>query len=249
MSRNAVPYLYNLTKERILRRLSSVWFFSATTDMWSSNSGLKPYMSYTIHFIDDEWKLQSISLGTHYLPEDHTAIVISEALESKLDEWNLNPSNQVCLTTDNGSNIVAAARLLNWDRLSCFGHNLHLAITKAIDNDTRCSRALGVAHKIVSSFSTSWKRRRELSKAQVNLNLPTHSLISDCRTRWGSTQRMIDRLLEQEKAIRVVLSTDRKACHLVPTWQDVDVWSAINDALSPLLDFTDIMSGKSWIIS
>ena len=29
--------------------------------------------------------------------------------------------------------------------------------------------------------------------------------------------------LEQEPAIRRVLSNDRKASHLVPTWQDVDI--------------------------
>ena len=58
---------------------------------------------------------------------------------------------------------------------------------------------------------------------------------------------MIERLLEQEGAIRAVLSTDRKASHLVPTWQDVDVWKAINDALSPLAKFTDIMSGMLYI--
>jgi len=35
-----------------------------------------------------------------------------------------------------------------------------------------------VARKIVSAFSLSWKRKIELSKAQVNLNLPQHSLVT-----------------------------------------------------------------------
>lgn len=34
----------------------------------------------------------------------------------------------VCITTDNGANIVKAASLNNWTRLQCFGHRLHLAI-------------------------------------------------------------------------------------------------------------------------
>lgn len=157
---------------------------------------------------------------------------------------DLKPQQQVALKTDNGSNIVAAARALSWLRISCFGHNLHLGVTKAIDNDRRCTRAIGVAHKIVILFTMSWKRSRELAKAQMNLNLPKHSLISDCKTRWGSTQKMIQRLVEQEKAIRVVLASDRKVSHLIPTWQDLDVWNSINDALSPLADFTDIMSGN-----
>jgi len=47
----------------------------------------------------------------------------------------------------------------------------------------------------------------------------------------GSLQKIISRLIEQEKAIKIVLSSDHTASHLMPTWQDVDVWDAINDAL------------------
>ena len=242
ISRIAVPDLYATTKEQVMKKLSKVAYFASTTDMWSSTAGLMPYMSYTVHFINEDWELESLSLGTHFLPEDHTAPILAEAMQSTLVEWKLQSSQQSCLTTDNGANIVAAARDLFWVRISCFGHNLYLAITKAFDQ-TICSRAIGIAHKIVSAFSISWKRCRELSTAQVNLNLPHHSLISDCKTRWGSTQQMIKRLLEQEQAIRVVLSADRKVSYLVPTWQDVDIWKAINAALEPLAGFTDILSG------
>ena len=83
-----------------------------------------------------------------------------------MSEWSLKADNLVCLTTDSGSNIhvhvVAAARKLGWTWLSCFGHNLDLAIAKAVSKDKRCNRALAVARRIVSSFSCSWKRRREL---------------------------------------------------------------------------------------
>lgn len=58
---------------------------------------------------------------------------------------------------------------------------------------------------------------------------------------------MVHRVLEQEKAIRTVLVADRKVSHLLLTWQDVDVLTAINDVLSPLADFTDIMSGESYV--
>lgn len=60
-------------------------------------------------------------------------------------------------------------------------------------------------------------------------------------------QSMIGRILEQENAIRLVLSSDRKASHLVLSWQDIDVLQAINDALSPLAEFTDVMSGEDYV--
>lgn len=96
-------------------------------------------------------------------------------------------------------------------------------------------------------FSHSWKKRRALTVPQKELNLPEHALVTECQTRWGSKQQMIERVLEQQKAVALVLSTDKNHKHLVPTWQDIDVLEAINKALSPLQDFTDALSGESYV--
>lgn len=64
--------LCNETKDGILQQLQHAEFFSVTSDKCLSNT-MEAYMSYTIHFVADE---------------------------QILDEWQLSPSNQVCLTTD-----------------------------------------------------------------------------------------------------------------------------------------------------
>ena len=176
-SQKAIPKLYNETKDGVLQQLQHAEFFSATSDMWSSNT-MEPYMSYTIHFIDPDWKLQSRCLQTLYVPKDHTAETLADGMNEILNEWQPSPSNQVCLTTDSGANIVKAASDLNWSWISCFGHNLHLAITYAMKDEPRISRAIGICKRIVAAFSQSWKRRRELSKAQLELELPVKSLVS-----------------------------------------------------------------------
>lgn len=121
--------------------------------MWSS-IGAKPYI---IYFIYHQWNLKNRCLQTQFLPEDHTAEILSQAIEATLEAWNLTAMEQVYLTTDNSSNILKAARDLGWVQLSCFGHNLYLAITKSLNRDDRCSRALDMCHKVVSVFSMSWK--------------------------------------------------------------------------------------------
>ena len=102
------------------------------------------------------------------------------------------------------------------------------------------------AEKTLCTFSHSWKKRRELASAQEELHLPQHSLVTDCATRWGSLQKMVERVLEQEKAIRKVLGSNQKTTHLIPTctWQDISVLESIQAALGPLADFTDIMSAE-----
>jgi len=44
----------------------------------------------------------------------------------------LKPEDLVGTTTDNGLNFIAAFNLLDWPRISCFGHNLDLAINKVL---------------------------------------------------------------------------------------------------------------------
>ena len=176
-------------------------FFSAATDMWSSITG-ESYLSYTVHYISSQWKLETKCLQTLYFPADHTAENIAETLQDTLEQWGLEPKNQACITTDNGSNNLCAVRShLVRPYLSCFGHNLHLAISNLIKEDARVQRALGVCIKIVTTFAHSWKKKRDLPLTQTTLDLPQHSLVSDCVTRWGSQQKMVERILEQQSAI------------------------------------------------
>ena len=103
ISRVDVADLYAvITKTFFVKKLSKVAYFASTTDIWSSTAGLMPFMSYTVRFINDDWELDSISLGTQFLLEDHTSAILAEAMQSTLVEWKLQSSQQSCLTTDNG---------------------------------------------------------------------------------------------------------------------------------------------------
>lgn len=113
--------------------------------------------------------------------------------------------------------------------------------------DDRIQRAVGVCKRIVSAFSYSWKKRRDLAIVQNDLGLPKHVLTTEMPTRWGSHQMMILRVLEQERAISQVLKADKKSMHLVLRWQYVDVLEAVNKVLSPLQDFTDALSGEQYV--
>lgn len=200
-------------------------------------------MSLTIHYIEN-WELQSKCLQVLYTPQDHTSENLKDALQDSLERWNLDPSKLTAFTTDNAANIVKACQLAGFQRFQCFGHRLNLAVTNSIKDDPRVNRATAVCRKLTTHFSHSHKKKQALTAAQIELKLPQHSLIADCETRWGSKFKMMQRALEQEPAIRRVLSQDRKASHLVPTWQDVDILESVVKALEPVADFTDMLSGK-----
>ena len=62
---------------------------------------------------------------------------VALALTESIKKCGLSSDHLSCCITDNGSNFVKATTILNWPRLLCFSHNLHLAITNTIKDDTR----------------------------------------------------------------------------------------------------------------
>lgn len=69
-------------------------------------------------------------------------------------------------------------------------------------------------------------------------------LKNECETRWGSTYDAIERFLEQEKAVRSVLTADYYSTHLLLTGEDISTLESILNGLKPVYEFTDMLSGK-----
>ncbi|XP_063730327.1 E3 SUMO-protein ligase ZBED1-like isoform X1 [Eleginops maclovinus] len=131
--------------------------------------------------------------------------------------------------------------------LFILGRKMNPFIENAVKDEQRIKRATGLCKQLVAVFTHSWKKKAALKQAQQDLNLPQQSLVTECPTRWGSRQKMIGRVLEQSKALCQVLSEDRKTRHLVLTWQDTDVLESVNNALGPLQEFTDALSGEDYV--
>lgn len=80
----------------------------------------------------------------------------------------------------------------------------------------------GVCKKVVAAFTFSWKKKRGMVLAQEQHHLHEHKLVTESPTRWGSHQRI-----------------------MVLTWQAMDLMESMHEALNPLLEFTDSLSGES----
>ena len=179
-SKTAILALYADTRGKISESLKNVEYFSITTDMWSSNT-MQPYLGVTAHFIDKNWQLQSYCLQTTFVPENHTADNLVMVLQSVLESWGLPENRLACATTDNGSNIVAAMRKLKWNWLSWFGHNLHLAITNSMKDNSRITGTIDISHKIVNTFAHSWKKKERFNSTASSAKL-TQSFTNHCKS-------------------------------------------------------------------
>ncbi|XP_019733295.1 zinc finger BED domain-containing protein 1-like isoform X3 [Hippocampus comes] len=178
--------------------------------------------------------------------------MMTTVLREVLESWELREEMLICVTTDNATNSNSALQLDEWNRLQCFGHRLQLAIESSLktlspQTQTDVQRAVEVCKQVTGTISNSFKRRCDLAKAQVDLDLPIHQLKSESPTRWGSRQQMISRFIEQEKAVKQVLREDSKVRHLIPTRQDMKILESVNKALSPLMEFTDAFPGEEYV--
>ena len=70
-SQVAIPQLYTESREKVVTELKNVDYYATTTDMWSSRT-TEPYLSLTVHFVNDNFELKSRCLQIHaYFPTDH----------------------------------------------------------------------------------------------------------------------------------------------------------------------------------
>jgi len=60
-----------------------IGYYSATADLWLSK-GMKPYLLYTIHYIN-EWEMQRRCLQTMFMLVDHTGKNLAEAMQNTLE--------------------------------------------------------------------------------------------------------------------------------------------------------------------
>lgn len=70
------------------------------------------------------------------------------------------------------------------------------------------------------------------------------SLITGCITYLGTHNKLLDWILEQEKALIQILAADSKTRHLKPLWQDSEVMALIVSTLKPISNSTDVLSGE-----
>lgn len=203
----AISALYNSVKENLVAKLKTIQYYSCTTDLWSSITK-EPYLSLTIHYVDDDWCLKSHNLSTYFIPDDHTGENIAAAVNDCLLLWNLDLDRMVALTTDSASSMKLAVSTLNKSRVPCFGHILNNAVEHSLSTET-VNDAFKACKSTAAVFSYSWKKKRDLIKAQAKLELPTKTMPSYCKTRWSSKHELMTFIIEQELALRDVLKDTR----------------------------------------
>jgi hypothetical protein len=98
--------------------------------MWTDNHKRLSYVTYTYHYMDSEWKMNSRILRTGRFDRPHTAERIRDDYLATIAEYGIDKKHVVCVT-DGGANVKKSTELLNLKRFACVAHS----INNLIQND------------------------------------------------------------------------------------------------------------------
>ena len=70
-SQVAIPKMYDTCRKTVESELGQIEHYACTTDLWSSRT-TEPYISLTVHFLDQDFELKTRCLQTAYFPGEHT---------------------------------------------------------------------------------------------------------------------------------------------------------------------------------
>lgn len=83
-----LPAKYSEVKQQLITLIKQHSSFSLTTDGWTSREATS-YITYTLHLIDDQFRMMAYQLATTEVSESHTATMLCNHLISTCKQWGL----------------------------------------------------------------------------------------------------------------------------------------------------------------
>lgn len=200
-------------------------FLLGTTDLWTLQQVILSRATSSTPTVSYYHCLQ-----THYMPEEHTAANIRGALsetlqlETQLVEIVIDSSSKVC-------------ELLKWKRLIWSQFESSSCWMMHVSNELFIwARVLSPPPEVGKTAGPYF-----YSKAKRSSNPQAEGR---CSYLLGSSYEMVERLIEQMEAGRVLFASDRKTSYMIPTWQGCDV---LNSTVKPLNEMTDALSKEKCV--
>lgn len=201
ITENIIPDIFQKVKTKIKTYIQNASHISLTTDIWTASTNNCPFLSVTGHWLSSEFEQHRAVLRVVPFQGSHTGARISEVLSNVLEDYELTKKQIFLVLRDSGANMIAGVNNCGLQSQSCFIHTLQLSINESIFTQQAIKNIVTINRNIVKHFNHSAVAVKKLEEIQDQLNLKMHKLIQDVATRWNSTYYMLERNLEQRKAL------------------------------------------------
>ncbi|NXG05820.1 ZBED4 protein, partial [Sakesphorus luctuosus] len=209
-SRTAIPDMYDNVKQIIISHLkeaeSGVIHF--TSGIWMSNQ-TREYLTLTAHWVTFESSFRpqcedyhcSALLNVSQIDCDYNGISIQKQLEYWWETWITSIGLQIGITVTDNQSIAKTLNEGDHSSVQCFSHTVNVIVNEAIKSQRMVQNLLSIARKICERVHRSAKAKEKLAELQKEYELPQHQLIQDVPSKWNTSFHMLERLIEQKRAI------------------------------------------------
>ncbi|XP_062852522.1 zinc finger BED domain-containing protein 4 [Trichomycterus rosablanca] len=206
----AIPEMYESVKEVVLMHLKEAegGIVHFTASIWVS-SQTREYLTLTAHWVTFESHVRpqgqdfhcSALLGVSPIDCDYNMVSIQKQLEYLWDTWIVSSGLKIGFTVTDNQAIGNVLEDSTHALMHCFGHNIDVIVTEAIKSQRMVQNLLSIGRKICERVHRSEKAKEKLAELQKAYNLPENQLIQDIPSKWRTSYFMLERLVEQKKAI------------------------------------------------
>ena len=231
LTNNILPHLVAIMEKVIRSKLDSIDYVSVSLDGWTSVAA-RNYIAILCHGITDSWVLETFLLKVVSVKESETADYVADVTRTALKEWNISLSNVVAVASDGAANMKRSVQhelRLPW--IYCLAHAINRSVFKALEREP--IKGIVDKAKAICKLFKYPKAKRELRKKQEVLKLRVMNMKLCCPTRWGSTYKMLKRMIASRPAIAVCLATQTRQGQRVQMLSD-DEWDVIKQLVSVL---------------
>lgn len=111
---NTLKARYKDCRKELAELLNRQDAVAVTTDGWTSKA-VESYITYSAHFVGDNWSLVTCVLETSKFHGSHTAVRLAEHAVSTVEHVNMPLTKIVGVVHDEAANMMTAGRILEED--------------------------------------------------------------------------------------------------------------------------------------
>lgn len=237
----AIPEMYESVKQVLLTHLKEAegGIIHFTTSVWVT-SQTQEYLTLTAHWVTFESQVVpqgqdfhcSALLGVSSIDCDYNIQNIQKQLEYLWDTWIGSSGLKIGFTVTDNQTIESILASSHQNTMQCFVHNIDLIVNEAIKSQRMVQNLLSIARKICERVHRSTKAKEKLAELQISYQLPENQLVQDVPSKWKTSFFMLERLVEQKKAIDE-MSIDCNFRELISS----DQWEVMQSVCSALKPF------------
>jgi uncharacterized protein YqgV (UPF0045/DUF77 family) len=190
-------------ENNISKILKDLEYVSVTTDSWKSNTKDNYYTLHIYHYdIKEKNHIKCRSLTAECLEEIHCrGEVLKELYEIFFDKYNIK-SKIIASTTDGGTNIVKAFRMLNITNIHCSAHTLNIIVQGGFDELTEIFQKAKSLCSYFNESNVAWqtlksyqeKDNQIIKEKNKEFSEVIYKLLQEMKVRWNTFYFCLERI-------------------------------------------------------